>query len=366
MSNLTRDRGADLRLNGLARSYGDNRVVDHVDLAVNGGEIVALLGPSGCGKTTTLRMIAGLIEPSGGDILIDGKPVAGLPVHKRDLGMLFQDYALFPHLSVYDNVAFGLAMRKLGREETRVRVREALRLVRLSDYEDRMPGELSGGQQQRVALARAIVYRPRILLLDEPLGALDKKLREAMQSELRQLCRDLNLTTILVTHDQEEALLIADKIAVMRGGRIEQFGSARDIYEHPSTQFVADFIGTSNFMPAGITAEEGGRVILSGPGGLVLHAVGPSRLAVGERAMVAVRPESVTLSPGASASVPNAIAGPVRQAVFKGSHLTVSLAMPQGEDFLCIVPVDSARIPEPGEIWTAGWPVERTLIVREQ
>ena len=236
-----RPRGAQVRLTGIGRTYGESHVVQDVDLTAGGGEVLALLGPSGCGKTTTLRMIAGLVAPTSGDITIDGQSVVGLPVHRRNLGMLFQDYALFPHMTVLHNVAFGLQMRGVGKAEITARAREALRLVRLEGYEERMPAQLSGGQRQRVALARAIVYRPRVLLLDEPFGALDKKLREEMQIELRQLCNDLGLTTIIVTHDQEEALILADRIAVMKDGRIEQTATPEELVLNPATPYVEEF-----------------------------------------------------------------------------------------------------------------------------
>ena len=362
---MTARATADVRLERVGRSFGGNPVVEGVDLAVSGGEILALLGPSGCGKTTTLRMIAGLTAPSAGDIRIDGRSVVDLPVHRRNLGMLFQNYALFPHLTVLGNVAFGLAMRGVPRDEMAKRAREALRLARLDGFEERMPAQLSGGQQQRVALARAIVYRPRVLLLDEPFGALDKKLREAMQIELRQLCNELGLTTILVTHDQEEALVLADRIAVMRGGRIEQAGPAREVYEQPVSRFVADFIGTSNFLPATVREARGGRIVLAGEAGLQLESAGAGP-GIGERALVAIRPECITLSPGAAgAAGANMAAGRVLRSVFKGQHLATWIELPGGGELVCSAAVEAATSPMPGELWTARWPAARALIVRE-
>ncbi|EWY42565.1 spermidine/putrescine ABC transporter ATP-binding protein [Skermanella stibiiresistens SB22] len=362
-------RGAEVRLSRITRRYGDLTVVNDVDLTASGGEILALLGPSGCGKTTTLRMIAGLVAPSSGDITIDGRSVVGLPVHKRNLGMLFQNYALFPHLTVLENVAFGLAMRGVSKAETSERAREALRLTRLGNFEDRMPAALSGGQQQRVAMARAIVYRPRVLLLDEPFGALDKKLREEMQIELRQLCNSLGLTTILVTHDQEEALVLADQIAVMRDGRIEQAAPARTVYERPTSRFVADFIGTSNFLPAVISGESGGLTLLQGADGRLFASAVPNDLTAKDAVMVAIRPESVRLSPGAvPAGEANAISGPVLRTVFKGQLLSVWIAMPDGGEFVASLPIEDTvqSNPQPGEVWTARWASERTLVVRGQ
>ncbi|WP_425624580.1 ABC transporter ATP-binding protein [Agrobacterium radiobacter] len=277
MNTHARTGGAEVRLNGICRSYASNQVVRDVNLEARGGEILALLGPSGCGKTTTLRMIAGLVQPSAGEITIDGASVTSLPVHRRNLGMLFQNYALFPHLTVLENVAFGLAMRGISKAEASERSKQALALARLTGFEDRMPAALSGGQQQRVALARAVVYRPQVLLLDEPFGALDKKLREEMQIELRQLCNELGLTTILVTHDQEEALVLADQIAVMRGGRIEQAAAARTIYERPVSHFVANFIGSSNFLSATIGEQSEGRTVLKGDNGNLFESTRSQR-----------------------------------------------------------------------------------------
>src|SRR5690242_6895400 len=242
-------RAADVRLHGVEKSFdGHTRAVDHVDLVVNPGEVFALLGPSGCGKTTTLRMVAGFETPDAGRILVGGEDITDTPVHRRDMGMIFQSYALFPHRTVAENVAFGLRMRGLAKDQIAQRVAGALRQVALEGYEERRPAQLSGGQQQRVALARAIVIRPRVLLCDEPLAALDRKLRQSMQVELKALQRELGVTLIFVTHDQEEAMTIADRVAVMNAGRIEQIGAPREVYNRPRTRFVADFIGDINLI----------------------------------------------------------------------------------------------------------------------
>jgi len=240
---------AAVRLEGLTKSYdGRHRAVDAIALDVKPGEFFSLLGPSGCGKTTTLRMIAGFETADEGRIVVGDTDVTDLAVHKRNMGMVFQSYALFPHRTVAENVAFGLRMRKVPRAEIEERVRAALAMVALTGFEDRRPGQLSGGQQQRVALARAIVIRPPVLLCDEPLGALDRKLRHQMQVELKQLQKELGVTLVFVTHDQEEALAMSDRIAVMNEGRIEQVGTPGDIYDRPRTRFVADFIGDINLI----------------------------------------------------------------------------------------------------------------------
>ncbi len=317
---------ADLALSGLTKSYGRTLAVDHVTLRIARGEIVALLGPSGCGKTTTLRMIAGLVEPTEGDILVGGAPITRTPVHKRNIGMLFQNYALFPHLSVGQNVAFGLEMRGVRRSEAARRVREALALVQLETLADRLPAALSGGQQQRVALARALVIEPSVLLLDEPLGALDKGLRESMQVELRQLQQRLGITTVIVTHDQEEALTLADRIVIMRAGRLEQVGAPQEIYSRPVSRFVAGFIGASNFLHGRVAGSHGGmsQVVLAG--GACVSV--PSAAGDGQAVMVAVRPEAISVHPaGDAAAEPNAVAATIEQIIYRGSltHLHMRL-----------------------------------------
>ena len=254
---------ADLSLNGLSKHYGDFYAVREVSLTIADGEFLVLLGPSGCGKTTTLRMVAGFIEPSAGHVRLAGQDVTLLPPWRRNAGMVFQSYALFPHMTVAQNVAFGLEMRKLPRADIERRVEEALALVRLGGYGGRLPRQLSGGQQQRVALARALAIRPDVLLLDEPLSNLDAKLRQEVRVEIRELQRQLGLTTVMVTHDQEEAMAISDRIAVMQAGRVAQVGTAHDLYRAPRSVFVAQFIGRVNLLPARVVRADAGAAVVA-------------------------------------------------------------------------------------------------------
>jgi spermidine/putrescine transport system ATP-binding protein len=277
-----------------ASAHGDVRAVEDVDLRIAEGEFFSLLGPSGCGKTTTLRMIAGFEEPTNGQILLHGRDMVGVPPYRRDVNMVFQQYALFPHMDVFENVAFGLRRKKVPKDEIRRRVTEALHLVELEGREKRRPRQLSGGQQQRVALARALVNRPRALLLDEPLGALDLKLRQAMQLELKRIQREVGITFVYVTHDQEEALTMSDRLVVMNAGRIEQLGSPRELYERPGTRFVANFIGTSNIV-AGRLERRGDAWVLTGLGPDERVLVQADDVPPGLEAEIAVRPEKIVL-----------------------------------------------------------------------
>ena len=281
----------DVRLVDVVKDFAEVRAVDGISLEIPRGSFFALLGPSGCGKTTTLRMIGGFEEPTEGQIFLGDRDVVGLPPYKRDVNTVFQSYALFPHMTVAQNVAFGLERRGIGKTEVRARVREVLELVDLAGRENRKPRQLSGGQQQRVALARAIVCNPRVLLLDEPLGALDLKLRKQMQLELKRIQHEVGLTFVHVTHDQEEAMTMADTIAIMNAGRIEQLGSPAELYEGPATAFVAGFLGKSNLLSGSITEE--GRIDLAD--GTVIHARTNGRTGP---VSVGVRPEKVALGNG--------------------------------------------------------------------
>ncbi|MBR0949086.1 ABC transporter ATP-binding protein [Bradyrhizobium canariense] len=294
---------ASIEIAGVSKIYdGGVRAVDTVAMDIRQGEFFSLLGPSGCGKTTTLRMIAGFETPSAGAIRVDGADITHVPAHKRDMGMVFQNYALFPHRTVAENVAFGLRMRGLDKATIAAKVKAALAMVELSGLEERRPAQLSGGQQQRVALARAIVIAPRVLLCDEPLGALDKKLRQQMQFELKQLQKKLGLTLVFVTHDQEEALAMSDRIAVMNGGRVEQVGTPAEIYNQPMTRFVADFIGDTNIFRGERIAPSTGEAALDVGKGLIL-ALPPSADMPGIGVLsVALRPERIRLSPRGEAA----------------------------------------------------------------
>jgi spermidine/putrescine ABC transporter ATP-binding subunit len=316
-----------VELRGCTRDFGAVRAVDALDLAVDEGEFLSLLGPSGCGKTTTLNLIAGFVEPTAGRILIDGEDVTGRPPHLRGLGVVFQSYALFPHLSVRENVAFGLRERRVPGAEIERRVGDALELVRLDRAGRQRPGELSGGMQQRVALARALVYRPRVLLLDEPLAALDKKLREGMRDELRAIQRSVGITTIFVTHDQAEALGLSDRIGVMSHGRIEQLGPPREIYERPASRFVADFIGASTVLRGRAVAAD--RVTVATQS---LHVIARA-LRAGEDVELAIRPERVRLaSPG-----DNVLDARIEALVYQGAQTEVTARLEDGQRVLVFV-----------------------------
>jgi len=335
---------ARLELIDLSKRYGDHAAVAGVTLDVADGEFLVLLGPSGCGKTTTLRMIAGLIEPSGGSTRIAGADVTSLPPWWRNTGMVFQNYALFPHMSVAENVAFGLEMRKLAKPEIEARAREALRLVRLDGFAQRLPRELSGGQQQRVALARALAIRPDVLLLDEPLSNLDAKLREEVRIEIRELQRQLGLTTIMVTHDQEEALTVADRLVVMADGEIRQIGTQRDLYERPADRFVAGFVGRSTFLDGRVSAP--GEFTTAG--GLHLKCRDGARGA----ATLLLRPERLHL--GAD-GMDNRLAGKVEFVSYLGAVLELHVGLSPADRVVIQLPNRGEAAPAVGDSVEVGW-----------
>jgi spermidine/putrescine ABC transporter ATP-binding subunit len=323
----------DVELQGVTKRFGAVEAVRDLSLQIHRGEFFTLLGPSGCGKSTALNLIAGFLDPAEGLVFLRGHCVNFLPPFERDTAMVFQNYALFPHMTVWDNVAFGLRMRRIRAPGIRERVEEALGRVRLAGLGDRYPRQLSGGQQQRVALARAIVTQPAVLLLDEPLSNLDLKLREVMRLELKALQRELEVTTMFVTHDQSEALVMSDRIGVMSQGRIEQLGTPAEIYERPATPFVANFIGTTNFLRTRkVEPRDGGRAAVVTEGGLVLEALlGPSPL--GRRLVVAIRPEKIQLQPS-GAEEEGVFPGLVRHAIYLGSSLRYMVALDSGEELL--------------------------------
>jgi len=359
--------GAEVRLHELTKTFGSVVAVEDVSATIAPGSFFTLLGPSGSGKTTTLMMVAGFAYPTRGEVFVDGRPVAGLPPQKRDLGMVFQSYAVFPHLTVFDNIAFPLQIRRARRDEIRRRVGEALELVRLQGYDHRLPRQLSGGEQQRVALARALVFRPRVLLMDEPLGALDKKLRAHMQIELKHIQRHLHVTVIYVTHDQEEALTMSDRVAVMRRGRIEQVGTPAELYEAPASRFVADFLGESNFVDGVVVDAPGaGRYTVRAAGGLELRGVGAVPLAVGQPVTAAIRPEKlvpVEATAGAAPSPANTCKGTVEEAIYVGDATRYRVAL--GADGAVTVKVPNRlglRQHAEGEAVALAWSPDETRL----
>ncbi len=308
-----------IELRNVSKHFGPVVAVDHVTLSIRDGEFFSLLGPSGCGKTTTLRLIAGFELPTEGEVYIGGQLQGETPPYRRPVNTVFQNYALFPHMTVYENVAFGLEMRKVPKSEIRQRVREALEMVRLPGMENRKPDQLSGGQQQRVALARALVNRPKVLLLDEPLGALDLKLRKAMQLELKALQERVGITFVYVTHDQEEALTMSDRIAVMNEGRVLQVGTPEEIYERPANRFVADFIGETNFLEGRVKEKEARKVVVLVDGAVEVPALADRPVEVGDEVTIAIRPERISVH--AEPPGPHALPGRVEERIYVGTDI---------------------------------------------
>lgn len=346
-----------LDLQGLSKFYGDAVALDDINLHIQRGEFLTFLGPSGSGKTTTLNLIAGFTEPSTGSMRLNGTPIDKLPAHERNLGVVFQHYALFPHMTVADNVEYPLKQRKVAKEERKRQVAEALEMVRLSQYADRFPKQLSGGQQQRVALARAVVYRPPILLMDEPLGALDKKLREWLQLELRRIHRELGSTFIYVTHDQEEALVLSDRIAVFNEGRIEQIGTSHELYYEPRTLFVGKFIGESSVFKGthhnGLVSGAG--VTFAGAGDI---ANGPAAVLVRPEKLEVSAVDGATLTPEAS----NRLTGAIDDIVFLGSAVKYNVTTDVGEAVVR-VPVERAVQASIGDKVMLGWKTEDAVLL---
>jgi putative spermidine/putrescine transport system ATP-binding protein len=351
---------ANVTLDGVSKIYGRHAALDDVNLTVRDGEFLVLLGPSGCGKTTTLRMIAGLVEPTRGVIRIGGTNVTALPARKRNIGMVFQDYALFPHMSVSENIAFGLRERQVDSPTINRRVEELLSLIHLPGFGERYPDQLSGGQQQRVALARALAYSPTVLLMDEPLGALDLKLREAMQVELRRVQRALNITTIFVTHDQEEAMSLADRIAVMAHGRVEQIGAPEDLYSRPASAFVASFVGKVNFLVGDIRSISDSTCAVMLASGELVEALAQSSCRVDGTVRIAVRPENLNLAPNPSAPIEGRISGTIEQRRFLG-NIVHYFVRTEHDQSLLIERAGDDPVLEVGASVTVGWRKEHAL-----
>ncbi len=358
----------DVRLERVTKQFGEMIAVDDLSLDISEGEFFSMLGPSGCGKTTTLRMIGGFEDPSRGTVYLGGRDVTDLPPYKRDVNTVFQSYALFPHLNVFENVAFGLRRKKVAKGDVQSRVTEALRLVDLVGFDERKPPQMSGGQQQRVALARALVNRPKVLLLDEPLGALDLKLRKQMQLELKRIQQEVGITFIYVTHDQEEAMTMSDRLAVMRHGRIEQIGAPEDVYESPATEFVAGFLGASNMLEGQITGSDNGLTSIALAAGGVVRAPSDRIPAnAGSSVRVGVRPEKLSIVPDGSDEPGdrNHVTGLVRMSTYIGVNYQYEVDGPGGTSLRIYVQNLGAAgsHPNAGDRVRLEWLPEHTFVV---
>ena len=357
----------DVRLDRVSKLFGDVAAVDDLSLDVEEGEFFSLLGPSGCGKTTTLRMIGGFEDPTYGTIYLGELDVTDLPPYRRDVNTVFQSYALFPHLDVFENVAFGLRRKKVPKDEVDRRVREALALVDLEGFEQRKPPQMSGGQQQRVALARALVNHPKVLLLDEPLGALDLKLRKQMQLELKRIQQEVGITFIYVTHDQEEALTMSNRLAVMRHGRIEQLGGPEEVYEHPATEFVAGFLGASNLLEGELVSMNGTSTVRLATGEVIRANDADLPAAAGPSVRVGVRPEKITIVSADEEATPgsNHVVGTVRMSTYIGVNYQYKVEGPGGHELTVFVQNQGAAGSHPaaGQQVRLEWLPEHTFVV---
>jgi len=348
-------------LEGLTKVYGTVKAVDGVNLHIREGEFLTILGPSGSGKTTLLSIIAGFEEPTEGKIFINGNNVNGVPPHKRNIGLVFQSYALFPHMTVFQNIAFPLTIRRYSKSQIEVRVREVLKMVDLAGYESRKIQQLSGGQQQRVALARAIVFNPDILLLDEPMAALDRKLRQAVQVELRQLQRNLGITTIAVTHDQEEALTMSDRILILNQGRIEQCGSPEELYNRPANRFVAGFLGNTNLLEGVVSVENGEEVIKLRDGTKVF--AGNQGFQSGTRGWIMVRPEHIQINCPEQLS-DGGLYGRVKSVIYLGSSIRYQIETGFGQEIIVMDSHYPPRFHEGGDV-VVTWDSDRSWFIPE-
>ncbi|CAO3419812.1 ABC transporter ATP-binding protein [Azospirillum doebereinerae] len=353
-----------IQVQGIVKRYGTMRAVDDVSFTVAQGEFVSLLGPSGCGKTTTLRMIAGFVDPSEGMIRIHGRDVTHLPPEKRNLGFVFQNYALWPHMTVAENVAFGLKLRGKSRSFIRDKVEEALSVIGLSGYGDRLPRQLSGGQQQRVALGRALALEPQVLLMDEPLSNLDRALRVTMRRELKELQARMRMTTLYVTHDQEEALSMSNRVVIMSKGRVEQIAAPYELYESPATSFVADFVGITNFLEGSATGTGGGFVGVKLASGQMLRALARTPVAEGDAVRALIRPERVTLS-ATALDGDNVLTGRVMLSEYFGAVLRYSVRLDSGDVLRSEVHNFDSFIGNDSPVWIRALPEHLRVIPRE-
>ncbi len=350
-----------VEINGVNKIYGKNHVVKDLDLKVEEGEFLTLLGSSGCGKTTTLRMVAGFEEPTSGSILVEGEPIEEKEPFERNVNTVFQSYALFPHMTIFDNIAYGLKIKKVPKAEIKSRVTEMMELVQLEGFEKRYPSQLSGGQKQRVAIARALINRPKVLLLDEPLGALDLKLRKQMQLELKRLQKKLNITFIYVTHDQEEALTMSDRIAIMHDGILDQLGTPTEIYEQPKTKFVATFIGETNIFDGAVVKVDGGLITVNVENGSIVGTGQDFRES--EYISVSVRPEKMKFS---DTPVENfTIQAVVKDYIYVGSVIKCIVLLPNGNE-LKIERLAGETLPKPGSVIYPYWNPEDAVLIHTQ
>ncbi len=344
--------------------YGDNHVVKNMNMNIAEGEFLTLLGPSGCGKTTTLRMISGFEMPSSGTIKVQGERVDKKEPYQRDVNTVFQNYALFPNMNVYDNVAYGLRVKKVPKNEIKERVLEALKMVQLEGFEKRRITQMSGGQKQRVAIARAIINRPKVLLLDEPLGALDLKLRKQMQIELKRLQKKLGITFVYVTHDQEEALTMSDRIAIINQGRIEQLAAPKDIYEHPKTKFVASFIGETNLLDAMVLSIDGDKAVIGTEVGKATVMIDPKKkIKVSDGVAVSIRPENMKFSKTPVEGF--SIKGVVKEQIFVGNLIKMMITLNDGTE-IRINRFDADDLAENGELLYLYWDLQKGVVIKEK